>query len=171
MTKSAGYLLIFLIAIAFIWGCNADTHKPAEEKIHIDNSSNVIKQKANDDLISSYADEKHKKDKADSISKAVKIEEAKKPRLDFSAKINEKMPEFNFKIIGKIKGEYFQPSHVKISDTANSFEGDHVIGFQRFDHLAVLVVPGCDINKNTHQVLTKSHEVYFALRLDFIDIV
>jgi hypothetical protein len=134
MTKSAGYIRIFLIAIAFIWGCNADTPKPAEEKKHIDNSSNVLKQKANDDFISAYANEKHKKDRTDSVREATKIKEAKKPRLDFSAKINEKMPEFNFKIIGKIKGVYFQPSHVEISDTTNGKLIQKLIAKNHFDN-------------------------------------
>lgn len=42
-----------------------------------------------------------------------------KSHASFSVKINDKLPEFNFKIAGKMKGEYFHPSHVEITNSSN----------------------------------------------------
>jgi hypothetical protein len=57
-----------------------------------------------------------------------------KSHASFSAKINDKLPEFNFKIIGKLNGKYFHPSHVEITNASNGKLIQKLMAKNRFDN-------------------------------------
>jgi hypothetical protein len=57
-----------------------------------------------------------------------------KSHASFSVKINDKLPEFNFKIIGKLNGKYFHPSHVEICNASNGKLIQKLMAKNRFDN-------------------------------------